>query len=53
MAQQLMPQLVGVDADFLSPGRLGQSRISHVGPPRTFAVLEEQMTTYVGASEAS
>ncbi|MFJ2342409.1 phage terminase large subunit family protein [Streptomyces antimycoticus] len=29
-----------------------QSRISHAGPPRTFAVLEEQMTTYVGASEA-
>ncbi|WP_406447458.1 hypothetical protein OHB14_45205 [Streptomyces sp. NBC_01613] len=28
-----------------------QSRISHAGPPRTFAVLE-QMTTYVGASEA-
>ncbi|WP_405771827.1 hypothetical protein [Streptomyces sp. NBC_01538] len=27
-----------------------QSRISHVGPPRTFAVLEEQMTTYVGAA---
>ncbi|WP_149183288.1 terminase large subunit domain-containing protein [Streptomyces sp. TRM49041] len=29
-----------------------QSRITHAGPPRTFAVLEEQMTTYVGASEA-
>ncbi|GAA1428377.1 hypothetical protein GCM10009601_41450 [Streptomyces thermospinosisporus] len=29
-----------------------QSRISHAGSPRTFAVLEEQMTTYVGASEA-
>ncbi|MEU2540257.1 terminase large subunit domain-containing protein [Streptomyces iakyrus] len=29
-----------------------QSRISHAGPPRMFAVLEEQMTTYVGASEA-
>ncbi|WP_438491803.1 terminase large subunit domain-containing protein [Streptomyces asiaticus] len=29
-----------------------QSRISHAGPPRTFAALEEQMTTYVGASEA-
>ncbi|MEU0443578.1 hypothetical protein ABZ202_28255 [Streptomyces sp. NPDC006186] len=29
-----------------------QSRISHAGPPRTFAVLEEQMTAYVGASEA-
>ncbi|KPI15698.1 hypothetical protein OK074_2143 [Actinobacteria bacterium OK074] len=29
-----------------------QSRVSHVGSPRTFAVLEEQMTTYVGASEA-
>ncbi|MFE0477486.1 terminase large subunit domain-containing protein [Streptomyces sp. NPDC058947] len=29
-----------------------QSRISHAGAPRTFAVLEEQMTTYVGASEA-
>jgi len=29
-----------------------QSRISHAGPPRTFAELEEQMTTYVGASEA-
>lgn len=28
-----------------------QSRISHAGPPRSFAVLEEQMTTYVGASE--
>ncbi|MGX6741066.1 hypothetical protein [Streptomyces peucetius] len=28
-----------------------QSRISHAGPPRTLAVLEEQMTTYVGASE--
>ncbi|MFI1733982.1 terminase large subunit domain-containing protein [Streptomyces acidicola] len=28
-----------------------QSRISHAGPPRTFAMLEEQMTTYVGASE--
>ncbi|MEU8521218.1 terminase family protein [Streptomyces sp. NPDC048577] len=28
-----------------------QSRITHAGPPRTFAVLEEQMTTYVGASE--
>ena len=27
-----------------------QSRISHAGPPRTFAALEEQMTTYVGAS---
>ncbi|MFG2959756.1 terminase large subunit domain-containing protein [Streptomyces sp. NPDC048291] len=29
-----------------------QSRVSHAGPPRTFAILEEQMTTYVGASEA-
>ncbi|MEW2300016.1 terminase family protein [Streptomyces sp. NPDC006655] len=29
-----------------------QSRISHAGSPRTFAALEEQMTTYVGASEA-
>ncbi|MDI3417931.1 terminase large subunit domain-containing protein [Streptomyces luteolus] len=28
-----------------------QSRITHAGPPRTFAALEEQMTTYVGASE--
>ncbi|MEV0735477.1 terminase family protein [Streptomyces sp. NPDC050549] len=28
-----------------------QSRISHVGSPRAFAALEEQMTTYVGASE--
>ncbi|MBC9731076.1 terminase large subunit domain-containing protein [Streptomyces sp. TRM68367] len=28
-----------------------QSRVSHAGPPRTFATLEEQMTTYVGASE--
>ncbi|WP_374116667.1 phage terminase large subunit family protein [Streptomyces gilvus] len=29
-----------------------QSRVSHAGPPRMFAMLEEQMTTYVGASEA-
>jgi phage terminase large subunit-like protein len=28
-----------------------QCRISHAGPPRTFPILEEQMTTYVGASE--
>ncbi|WP_406354192.1 terminase large subunit domain-containing protein [Streptomyces sp. NBC_00658] len=28
-----------------------QSRITHVGPPRPFTALEEQMTTYVGASE--
>ncbi|MDX3749579.1 terminase large subunit domain-containing protein [Streptomyces sp. AK08-02] len=28
-----------------------QSRISHAGSPRAFATLEEQMTTYVGASE--
>ncbi|WP_405999440.1 terminase large subunit domain-containing protein [Streptomyces sp. NBC_00829] len=28
-----------------------QSRVTHAGSPRTFAVLEEQMTTYVGASE--
>ncbi|MER5184480.1 hypothetical protein ABT009_40235 [Streptomyces sp. NPDC002896] len=28
-----------------------QARISHAGPPRTFATLEERMTTYVGASE--
>lgn len=28
-----------------------QARISHAGPPRNFATLEEQMTTYVGASE--
>ncbi|MFJ9823637.1 hypothetical protein ACIRSU_04570 [Streptomyces sp. NPDC101160] len=29
-----------------------QSRITHASPPRTFAALEEQMTTYVGASES-
>ncbi|MGN5379063.1 hypothetical protein ACQ4WX_22085 [Streptomyces lasalocidi] len=28
-----------------------QSRISHASPPRIFAILEEQMATYVGASE--
>ncbi|MDQ8706823.1 terminase family protein [Streptomyces sp. LHD-70] len=28
-----------------------QSRITHAGPARTFAALEEQMTAYVGASE--
>ncbi|MER5185672.1 hypothetical protein ABT009_46765 [Streptomyces sp. NPDC002896] len=30
---------------------LAELRISHAGPPRIFATLEEQMTTYVGASE--
>lgn len=28
-----------------------QSRITHAGPPRTFAALEEQMATYVGISD--
>jgi len=32
--------------------RYEQARISQTGPPRAFAELEEQMTTYIGASEA-